>query len=79
MTSPVAIHFREMSSEGLAAFEGRIAVLIDPSGKPDSTVRPLNRLVKGAIERFASSEAFEKMKPLIWLGPPGSRRRRFRW
>lgn len=63
MTSPVAIHFREMSSEGLAAFEGRIAVLIDPSGKPDSTVRPLNRLVKGAIERFASSEAFEKMKP----------------
>ncbi|WP_290689578.1 MULTISPECIES: leucyl aminopeptidase [unclassified Haematobacter] len=63
MTSPVAIHFREMSSEGLAAFEGRIAVLIDPSGKPDATVRPLNRLVKGAIERFASSEAFEKMKP----------------
>lgn len=62
MTSPVAIHFRALSSEELTAFPGRIAVFLDSEGKPDATSRPLNRLMKGALERFAASEAFGKLK-----------------
>ncbi|MBC7138783.1 MAG: leucyl aminopeptidase [Defluviimonas sp.] len=62
MTAPVAIHFRETDVEALAAFGGRIAVLLPEGGALDAGARRLDRAMKGALTRFAGSAAFGKLK-----------------
>ncbi|HDR29606.1 leucyl aminopeptidase [Rhodovulum sp.] len=63
MTTPVAITFAETDLEAIATAPGRIAVFVDADGKLDPAARRLNRLMKGALERFTASDAFGKLKP----------------
>ena len=42
--------------------EGRIAVVVEPTGKLDQAGRRLNRMMRGALEKFADGEAFASMK-----------------
>ncbi|MEM9855698.1 MAG: leucyl aminopeptidase, partial [Pseudomonadota bacterium] len=62
MTSILAFDFQETDLEVIAPFWGQVAVFVEESGKLDQTARRLNRLTKGAVERFADSEAFADMK-----------------
>ncbi|THD82967.1 leucyl aminopeptidase [Aliigemmobacter aestuarii] len=63
MTHPVAIRFSETDLEGLAKAEGRIVVLLGEGGAMGPAARRLDRLMKGALARFAASPAFAAMKP----------------
>ncbi|MEM8592734.1 MAG: leucyl aminopeptidase [Pseudomonadota bacterium] len=47
--------------DAIAGHEGQVAVFVEESGKLDQTARRVNRLTKGALERFAESEAFADM------------------
>ena len=63
MTMPVTINFRDVDLEKIADAEGRIVVFLPESGKLDQTARRVNRLTRGALERFAESDAFSDLKP----------------
>jgi leucyl aminopeptidase len=63
MTTPVTIHFRAIELEALAAATGRIVVLAGARGASSPAGRRLNRMTKGALDRFTASPAFEKLKP----------------
>ncbi len=63
MTAPVSIQFRATDLEALAGHAGRIAILAGSSGASSPAARKLNRLTKGALDRFLASPAFQKMKP----------------
>ena len=63
MTTPVSIHFQEIDLEAIAAAEGRVAVFLPEGGKLDQAARRVNKLTRGALARFAQSDAFAKMKP----------------
>ncbi|MEM6479883.1 MAG: leucyl aminopeptidase [Pseudomonadota bacterium] len=63
MTPPLSFEFIETDLDQIEPFEGQIAVFVEPSGKLDQTARRVNRLTKGALERFAESEAFADMSP----------------
>ena len=62
MTAPAALEFVAVDIDQIAEHEGRIAVFVSTSGKLDQTARRVNRLTRGALERFAESKAFAKMK-----------------
>ncbi|MEI4470172.1 leucyl aminopeptidase [Frigidibacter sp. MR17.24] len=62
MTVPPAISFRAPETADLAAVTGRLAVLVAEGGALDPLARKLDRLVKGAISRFAASPAFARLK-----------------
>ena len=62
MTTPATLAFVETDLDRLAEAEGRIAVVVPPTGKLDQVGRRLNRLMRGALERFVDGEAFAKMK-----------------
>lgn len=62
MTRPVEIKVIGTNTEGLAALEGRVAVVVGTDGKMDQVAKALNRATKGALARFLASEAFGKMK-----------------
>src|SRR6056297_1626357 len=62
MTTPAQLSFVEIDTDALADLEGRIAVVVADTGKLDQAGRRLNRLMRGALERFVDSEAFAKMK-----------------
>jgi leucyl aminopeptidase len=62
MTQPPAIAFKPLDLDALAAFPGRIAVFVSGQGALDQGGRRLNRLMRGTLERFASSPAFGRMK-----------------
>ncbi|PZQ99629.1 MAG: leucyl aminopeptidase [Cereibacter sphaeroides] len=62
MTTPVSIQFRATDLEALSDHSGRIAVFAAGGGVGGPAVRRLNRLTKGALERFLASPAFEKLK-----------------
>ena len=61
MTAQLSFNFIETELDQIAEQEGQIAVFVEPSGKLDQTGRRVNRLMKGALERFAESEAFADM------------------
>ncbi len=61
MTTPAALKFTEVELDTIAEAEGRIAVFVAATGKLDQTARRVNRLTRGALERFAESDAFAKM------------------
>lgn len=63
MSAPAAIHFRETDLAALPEAAGRIAVLLPEGGALDPAARRLDRLMKGALARFAASPAFGKLKP----------------
>ena len=63
MTTPAALHFTDVDLDEIGAMTGRVAVFVSESGKLDQTARRVNRLTKGALERFAESAAFNDMAP----------------
>ncbi len=62
MTTPVAIDFKELELDPIAAAEGQIVVFLKGEGGLDQAGRRVNRHMKGALARFAESDSFEKMK-----------------
>ncbi|QQA41386.1 leucyl aminopeptidase [Pelagovum pacificum] len=62
MPAPAAIRFTETDHDGLAGWEGRIAVIVDETGKLDASGRKLNSLTRKALARAAESERFTKLK-----------------
>jgi leucyl aminopeptidase len=62
MTRPATLAFAPADLDRLAELEGRIAVVVPPTGKLDQAGRRLNRLMRGALERFVDGEVFAKMK-----------------
>ncbi|NKB26592.1 MAG: leucyl aminopeptidase [Rhodobacteraceae bacterium] len=63
MTTPIAVNIIETNLEDLAAIKGRIVVLLGKNGQLDVGARRVNRLCKGAVKRFAESDAGAEMKP----------------
>ena len=63
MTTPPAITFADTDIDRLSGHPGRIAVLVSGTGKMDTPGRHLNRLMRGALERFCESAAFSRLKP----------------
>ncbi|MHA1127699.1 MAG: leucyl aminopeptidase, partial [Alphaproteobacteria bacterium] len=62
MTTPISINFVESDIDTIATLTGKVAVLVSPDGKIDTLARRVNRLSKGAIARFAESDAFAKLE-----------------
>jgi leucyl aminopeptidase len=62
MTTPATLAFAEADLDRLGETEGRIAVIVPPTGKLDQAGRRLNRLMRGALERFVDGEDFARMK-----------------
>jgi leucyl aminopeptidase len=62
MTDLPTFILSETSLDQIAEIEGRIVILMPESGKLDQSARRVNRLMRGALERFAESTAFSKMK-----------------
>ncbi|MEQ9258933.1 MAG: leucyl aminopeptidase [Roseovarius sp.] len=63
MTRPVSVNVTETDIEQIAGATGRVAVIVTPDGKMDTTARRANRLTKGALKRLVESPAWGKMKP----------------
>jgi leucyl aminopeptidase len=62
MTTPATLAFVDADLDRLGETEGRIAVIVPPTGKLDQAGRRLNRLMRGALERFVDGEDFARMK-----------------
>ncbi len=63
MTKPLSFDFTATQLDAVAEFSGQVAVFVESSGKLDQTARRVNRLTKGALERFAESSAFADIEP----------------
>ena len=63
MTAPVTLTATATDLVALETLEGRIALLVDTAEALDLSVRKVNRLTKGALNRMLASEAFAKLKP----------------
>ena len=61
MTTPAALTIVPVDLDLIAESEGRIAVFVSESGQLDQTARRVNRLTRGALERFAESDTFSNM------------------
>ena len=56
-----SIELREIELENLEKATGHIAIFIGMDGALDKVARRVNRLTKGAVDRVAQSDAFEKL------------------
>ncbi len=63
MTSPIPARIVATDIDQIAAATGRVVVFVDDAGKLDQAGRRVNKLTRGALERFVASDAFGKMKP----------------
>ena len=72
MTQLLKFTFAETDIDALAGAEGRVAVIVPPTGKLDAAARRVNRLTRGALLRAVEGKAFDKAKPgeLISLNWP---------
>ncbi|MCH2077362.1 MAG: leucyl aminopeptidase [Rhodobacteraceae bacterium] len=61
MTTPVTFEFLPTELDQVATHTGQVVCFVEASGKLDQSSRRVNRLSKGALERFAESEAFAEM------------------
>jgi len=61
MTTPLSVQFVATDLDAISSHTGQVAVFVEASGKLDQTARRINRLTKGALERFAESEAFDDL------------------
>jgi leucyl aminopeptidase len=62
VTQPPAISFKAVDLDAIATFPGRVVVFVTGSGQLDQAGRRLNRLMRGALERFVESRAFARLK-----------------
>lgn len=63
MTKPLPVVFAETDPDVLATVSGRVAVIITPEGKLDTTARRINRLTRGALARLIEAAALSGKKP----------------
>ncbi|MEL7088757.1 MAG: M17 family peptidase N-terminal domain-containing protein, partial [Planctomycetota bacterium] len=63
MTPSAPLSVTGVDLDAIQVFEGCVAVFLPEDGKLDQLARRVNRVTRGALERFASSEAFSKLKP----------------
>ncbi|HSF64936.1 MAG TPA: leucyl aminopeptidase [Paracoccaceae bacterium] len=65
MTHPLPIQFRDTDLAGLATLPGRIALPQPAEARAASgaAARALNRLTRGALDRFLGSDAWTRLKP----------------
>ncbi|MGB3278312.1 MAG: leucyl aminopeptidase [Pseudorhodobacter sp.] len=65
MTNPLPIKFVETDLDSIESFSGRVALLVGPDElvARSPSARRLNRLTKGALNRFLASDAWGKVKP----------------
>jgi len=62
MTTPLQPDFAALDLDAIAGAEGRVAVLVDETGKLDRGARRVNRLTRGALARLVESDRFAKAK-----------------
>ncbi|MBV1864724.1 MAG: leucyl aminopeptidase [Rhodobacteraceae bacterium] len=62
MTTPLQPTFIATDLSLIDGFEGKLVVFITPKGGLDPLARRVNKLCKGAVARFASSDDFNKME-----------------
>ena len=62
MTDLVQIQFKANDFEGLATVTGRIALFLDPDGKPDLAGRKINTLTRKTLDRIVAGPGFAKAK-----------------
>ncbi|MEM9342664.1 MAG: leucyl aminopeptidase [Pseudomonadota bacterium] len=62
MTSPAPVEFVDLDLDAIATHEGRVVAIVTPDGVIDPAARRVNRLTKGAVQRFAESKVFKGMK-----------------
>ncbi len=62
MTTPIVPEFSEVTLDDIGEHHGRVAVVLSEPGKLHPAARRVNKLMRGALLRFAESETFEKMK-----------------
>lgn len=61
MSQPSSLTFHELDLEAIAPFEGRVAIVIGSEGRLSKDARRINKLTRGGLERFVSSDRFEKL------------------
>ena len=61
MTRPIHPIFKEHSLQSIAEAEGLVVICADAAGSFGPSAKRVNRLMKGALRKFADSEIFEKM------------------
>jgi leucyl aminopeptidase len=73
MTAPAPLRFIEMDSQSIAAWSGRIAVIVDEDGRLDAGARRVNAAARQAVARAVASAAFSRAKPgeVLEIGWPG--------
>lgn len=62
MTTPAAVSFIAAELDAIASAGGRVVVFSDAEGKLDQLARRVNKLMRGALERFLTSPAWEKLE-----------------
>lgn len=62
MTTPILPVFTAVDLDAIGTHEGRVVVILSEPGKLHPGARRVNKLMRGALARFADSETFEKMK-----------------
>ncbi|WP_102109740.1 leucyl aminopeptidase [Oceaniglobus roseus] len=61
MTTPSSVTVAATDLDAIAAFEGVVAVAVAPDGTMGPAAKRVNKLTKGALERFCAAKAFEKL------------------
>ena len=62
MTRPIHPTFKEHSLQSIADAKGLVVICADAAGSFGPSAKRVNRLMKGALRKFADSEFFEKME-----------------
>lgn len=61
MTTPATLTVTQLDLDAIATFNGRVAVIVPTDGKLNAPAQRLNKLTKGAVKRFVTSDAFEAL------------------
>ena len=62
MTTPISLEITDLDLDAIAGFAGRVVLFCDPDGKLSQQARRVNRLTRGAVERFMGSDRFADLK-----------------
>lgn len=62
MTSPISVEIAALDLDAIAGASGRVAVICNSEGKMGPAARRVNKLTRGALERFLTSDAYAKLK-----------------
>ncbi len=61
MTTPITLDIAAVDLDAIAGFEGRVVVFAEPDVGLSQPARRVNRLTKGAVDRFVGSKGFADM------------------